>query len=334
MKIGIEIEFFAPIGKYDLASKLRNQGIAVEATSYTHAVSSNWKIVDDGSVYGMADHYGMELVSPILNSDSDADMATVRRICRAVQKLGGRVNKACGLHIHVDATDLTAAQVLQVWTRYQTMEGEIDTLMTSNRRANLGSYCQSLRNLMVHGQTKEALARSADRYFKVNLQSLNRHGTIEFRQHSGTINADTIINWASFCVGFVEASLVNPGTRIANRTETTTVHPTGLNTGMLAIYRALLQAPHHNMTVAEIALSTGLGENSVRAYISTMHTRHGVNVRHAYRGSCNIVLTPVTTTRTIAASEPTADTIWRGIDPATVAFYMERAQELAGFASR
>ena len=334
MKIGIEIEFFAPISKYELATNLRNQGIAIQAMEYTHAVSDEWKVVDDGSVYGMDNHHGMELVSPILRSDSDADMATLRRICRAIQKLGGRVNKACGLHIHVDATDLTAAQVLQVWTRYQTMEGEIDTLMTSNRRANLGSYCQSLRNLMVHGQTKEALARSADRYFKVNLQSLNRHGTIEFRQHSGTINADTIINWASFCVGFVEASLVNAGTSVASRIETTTVHPTGLNTGMLAIYRALLQAPHHNMTVAEIALSTGLGENSVRAYISTMHTRHGVNVRHAYRGSCNIVLTPVTTTRTIAASVPMADTIWRGIDPATVAFYMERAQELAGFASR
>ena len=334
MKIGIEIEFHAPMSKLSLAATLQNLGLDVTESGYTHTVFPGWKIVDDGSVYGLSGFFGMELVSPILNSNSETDMSTLRSICRAIQKLGCRVSKACGLHIHVDATDLTAAQVLQVWTRYQTMEGEIDTLMTSNRRANLGSYCQSLRNLMVHGQTKEALARSADRYFKVNLQSLNRHGTIEFRQHSGTINADTIINWASFCVGFVEASLVNAGTSVASRTETTTVHPTGLNTGMLAIYRALLQAPHHNMTVAEIALSTGLGENSVRAYISTMHTRHGVNVRHAYRGSCNIVLTPVTTTRTIAASEPTADTIWRGIDPATVAYYMERAQELAGFASR
>jgi hypothetical protein len=77
MKIGIEIEFFAPISKYELATNLRNQGIAVEATGYTHSVSSDWKIVDDGSVYGMPAHHGMELVSPILNSDSDADMASI-----------------------------------------------------------------------------------------------------------------------------------------------------------------------------------------------------------------------------------------------------------------
>lgn len=333
MKIGIEIEFHAPMSKLSLATTLQTLGLDVTAPGYTHTVSSGWKIVDDGSVYGLSEFFGMELVSPILNSDSETDMATLRSICRAIQKLGCRVSKACGLHVHVDATDLTAEQVLHVWTRYQAFEEKIDAMVPSNRRANSGAYCMSLRNRAVHGQTKEALARCADRYFKVNLQSLSRHGTIEFRQHSGTINADTIANWASFCVGFVQASMSNTGTVVASRTENTTVQPIGLNTGMLAIYRALMQAPHHTLNVAELALSSGLGPNSVRSYISTMRTQRGVNVRHIYHGSDMIRLTPVITTRTIASVVPTTDDVWRGIDPATVAFYMERSQELTGFAS-
>jgi hypothetical protein len=44
------------------------------------------------------------------------------------------------------------------------------------------------------------------RYNKVNLCAFLRHGTIEFRQHSGTMNVDKVINWIVFCVNFVETS--------------------------------------------------------------------------------------------------------------------------------
>lgn len=42
------------------------------------------------------------------------------------------------------------------------------------------------------------------RYFQVNLVPMSKFGTIEFRAHSGTYDAERVLRWVQFCVGFVE----------------------------------------------------------------------------------------------------------------------------------
>lgn len=44
------------------------------------------------------------------------------------------------------------------------------------------------------------------RYFKLNSQSYWRHGTVEFRQHSGTIEFEKIKNWLFFCARLIDFS--------------------------------------------------------------------------------------------------------------------------------
>ena len=41
------------------------------------------------------------------------------------------------------------------------------------------------------------------RYHMLNLQSLARHGTLEFRYHSGSTSASKINRHIRFCIGFV-----------------------------------------------------------------------------------------------------------------------------------
>jgi hypothetical protein len=41
----------------------------------------------------------------------------------------------------------------------------------------------------------------------VNFTSLVKHATVEFRQHEGTISAESAINWAEFVVRFVEYAM-------------------------------------------------------------------------------------------------------------------------------
>ena len=43
------------------------------------------------------------------------------------------------------------------------------------------------------------------RYCSLNLESIAKHGTLEFRRFHGTCDAAVIAHWASFCVSFVEA---------------------------------------------------------------------------------------------------------------------------------
>ena len=48
-----------------------------------------------------------------------------------------------------------------------------------------------------------------DRYYKVNAVAYDRHKTIEFRQHSGTIEYEKISNWVMFLARLVEYSYKN-----------------------------------------------------------------------------------------------------------------------------
>jgi len=44
----------------------------------------------------------------------------------------------------------------------------------------------------------------AERYFQLNLIPLARYGTIEFRAHSATHDADRVTRWVQFLIAFVE----------------------------------------------------------------------------------------------------------------------------------
>jgi hypothetical protein len=45
---------------------------------------------------------------------------------------------------------------------------------------------------------------SESRYFKLNLTAYWRHQTIEFRQHSGTTDAEKAVHWIQLLLAFVE----------------------------------------------------------------------------------------------------------------------------------
>lgn len=46
-----------------------------------------------------------------------------------------------------------------------------------------------------------------DRYYKLNCVSLQKHRTLEFRQHEGTTDPDTICRWVDFILHFVRSAL-------------------------------------------------------------------------------------------------------------------------------
>jgi len=202
---GVEIEAYVPGNRNinDIAAdieRLAGVRVAVRYT-YNHDILPAWKLSRDGSL--RADGTTFELVSPVLKGREGLD--EVRRVCEALNLIGAKVNKTCGLHVHHDARDFTRALYFANLLRlYGRMEYYIDHMMPPSRRANNNRYCKSIAykleldgHLLDSCKTTEEVREwlGCDRYHKVNLEAWWRQGTIEFRHHSGTVEAEKIVNW-------------------------------------------------------------------------------------------------------------------------------------------
>ena len=186
-KFGVELEL-VEITREQAVRALTGVGIAVREEGYNHETRRHWKIVSDSSVRG-----GFEVVSPVLQGEAGLD--EVRKATTALDDMGATANRSCGYHVHLDAEGLTASDIRAIVTRYADHESEIDAFMPPSRRGNSNTYCSSVVQLARSerfqnaGTIRDLVNAQGGRYFKVNLQSYYVHKTIEFRQHSGTINA-------------------------------------------------------------------------------------------------------------------------------------------------
>lgn len=300
---GIEIEI-ANVNGRTLASALNAAGIPTEFAGYTHRITEGWKVVTDSSVPN-----GCEVVSPILTSESDLE--TVAKVCRIIRRNHGRVNRTCGIHVHIDMNNATAQHIANVYNRYRRFEAGFDAIQPESRRANNNTYCKSLRSEteLVAASTPYDTARARlSRYYKVNLQAFVKYGTIEFRQHAGSMNATKVCNWVKLLQAFVEAS--TPQTTAATCTE---------SGKPLAIVNLLEEAGNGGLPPATIAALIGSTKGSVMAMVCNLRNR-GQNIRTS-RGRYYL--------ETTAAVNPSRDEMYRGIPATLVEYYNRRAASLA-----
>jgi hypothetical protein len=220
---GVEFEVIFPAPHSNAARELSAQtGIAVnvgDRLAPTHAGVTAWKIVHDGSVRGTG--FGGELVSPILQGADG--LAQVETMCRALTAIGASVNQSCGFHVHVGARGGDLAFFKNLVKLYAKFEPVIDGLMPASRRGGTNVYCRSLASAnlpavdsaasfaqLVEAQTGiRATGRGPayhQRFFKLNLTAFQKHSTVEFRQHAGTIDAEKATNWIKCCLRMVAAA--------------------------------------------------------------------------------------------------------------------------------
>lgn len=200
-KFGVEIEY---IGTRDaLAAEMTARGLRVRNESYTHRVMAEWKIVTDGSLMR-----GYELVSPPLRGADG--LRQLKLACEALAAAGCTVDSSCGLHVHHDVSDLTAAHLGRLFRAWSNNQPSTDMLVARSRRGS--RWAQPLRETEV--QTVERLPsmergiatnhfRYTDRYRALNVACFPRYGTVEVRQHQGTLNYSKIAAWIAFGQAFV-----------------------------------------------------------------------------------------------------------------------------------
>lgn len=208
---GVEIEAFG-VSNDALRTALTEAGLNVETGRRSQNMTRSWKVTTDATVFGATP---FELVSPILRGEEGLE--ELRKVCVVLKRLNVKINKTCGLHIHLSATDLQIEDWKRLYINYATLENRIDAFMPNSRRASNNRYCKSIavtnyRRKAESATTLEGIEQaitSRDRYYKLNTQAYWRHRTVEFRQHSGTIEFDKISNWVLFCARLVEFSRQN-----------------------------------------------------------------------------------------------------------------------------
>lgn len=203
---GVEFELTSPVDHMTIVNALRAVKINIDAAGYSSMSSApQWTVKTDSSIKARGGNRGFEVVSPPLRGKRGEN--ELRKVLKVLNALNCNVNRTCGTHVHVGASDLSVDGIKRVVRAYYAGQQELNIMFPESRRHNryANEWSSYAMNDLERFQTVRDMAYT-DRYRTVNLKPYARIGTIEFRQHNGTLNANKIMSWVDFCRKLVEAS--------------------------------------------------------------------------------------------------------------------------------
>lgn len=128
----------------------RKFGIEIECFNVREVPSilleKNWIIGHDGSIRG---NNAYEFKSPPLPATA-ASFREVKQVMKALREAGVRVNRSCGMHVHVGVENDVRTECVpglffaNLIERYNMLEPYIDLLVPPSRRGNTNQYCHSM----------------------------------------------------------------------------------------------------------------------------------------------------------------------------------------------
>lgn len=295
--VGIEIEVLVAADLFDVRNHIRHSNVLGEWTAKLDGSVRSNECDATGQRFS-----GMEFVSGILPLSSVEK--SVEALLNFLENYETRVNDTCGLHVHVDASGLTAASVANVAFRYGKDQKAISKWLAESRQNNEyarpllsdGSVMDTSRSVIEKGTKDVRALTKLSRYSAVNLSSVAKHGTIEFRQHHGSLRHDEIVSWVNFCHDFVVASTLTPvqATAAIVIAPMTTQAQDGLRANaiirqLILISRALDQAQGGIVSKEALARASGdteedrIAPQSIPGYIKILRDKY--LSRTAYAGA-------------------------------------------------
>lgn len=136
-----------------------------------------------------------EFVSPILTSmHSNGLEALTTALSQNPQ------NDSAGVHVHVEASDLTKQQIAIMVYGYDILEPILEASYRRNRR----DFCERRDATEVlaaarKARTEGVTGNEGGRYRTLNTHSLSNHGTLEFRAMGPVYEYDYLVRWAMLC---------------------------------------------------------------------------------------------------------------------------------------
>lgn len=197
----------------------RYVGLELEMFHHQHdtdrslQLSTDWRLSncgmsEDGSIRSNS---GIELKTPPAQGDDIALWITA--VSKIALSYGMRVDASCGVHVHVDVKQLTAADFRRLFLLVRYWEPVIYAILPPNRW--MGGYGGPMQlaekgirrvTTMPHLEALWKRQNGSSRYRGLNFESYKKYGTVEFRYHSGTLNAEKLLAWAYLCQRIVDTS--------------------------------------------------------------------------------------------------------------------------------
>lgn len=168
----------------------------------TEDVLKYWNIIDDGSLRGR--NIEAVLKSPLTGKDLQKAIDLLCTDLRENWEGKLSTNFRTSLHVHLDVRDLTPEQFSKLFLLYVIMELPLFQYVGISRKKS--NYCvpagyvvdllDGMRGLYEgdYGLFTNCLNEQG-KYAAVNLLTLQRFGSLEFRQHPGTYSAEITKRW-------------------------------------------------------------------------------------------------------------------------------------------
>lgn len=198
MTFGIEIETVAPASAIEAGLQIGSYHRGIQVPY----LPAGWKAERDASIDTSAGGYACEIVSPILRGAEGLE--EVARVANALTEHGHRVNRSCGVHVHIGwPTNLPDQKLARLITIVSYLEAGLYAI-TGTKSRERSHYCGGVRKYGNDKSAKDNIDRN--RYHALNLTNLarGRMSTVEFRVFSGSTSATKLVGWVQVCLGIVE----------------------------------------------------------------------------------------------------------------------------------
>ena len=219
--IGVEIEFTGLTRQRAAEIIAEHFNSEVINNDSTKAVDDRqnreWKVTRDTSID--AEHGEQcELVTPILNY---GDIETLQEIVRKLRKAGAKVNKSCGLPVHIGAAGMTAQAIRNLVNTFASREDlffkaldvdeirkrryckPVDERFLTELNAKKPATLDEVKKIWYGDDRDHDYHYHESRYHALNLHATFTKGTIEFRLFNGTLHAGEIKTAIQFCSALV-----------------------------------------------------------------------------------------------------------------------------------
>lgn len=217
LTFGIEIETTG-IPRIALATALASVvGGSPTDLGVRAADGRHWQVVADCSLSGGWSNSG-EVVSPILTA---ADFGLVAKVVEALGRAGARVDRTCGIHIHVGAEALGYSGLTNL-VRMVAKHDQLIAAALSIDAQRRDDFCKptelalveriarSPRNMeglalaWYNGPTPQRERYHRSRYHGLNLHSVFHRGTVEFRWFNGSLDPATVTAYLHLVMALAE----------------------------------------------------------------------------------------------------------------------------------